>query len=318
MKFIPDSIARKVAQQSLSAREHSPEILFGVGVVGMISSTVLACRATLKLDEVLNEIEHNKIVAHDTKTDLEAAAAAGEPKTNVKGEVLTYSESELKRDITIITVRGFGNIVKLYAPAVLVGAASVFCLTKSHNILQERNLALTAAYAAVDGAYNRYRQRVVDRYGEEADREILYESELVEVIDDETGEVVTTMRVTDAPGSKYAREYAEWSSKNWSPHPESNLIFLRAVQNYCNDLLRSRGHLFLNEAYTELGLEHTKAGAVVGWRWRAGSGDDCVDFGIWDGNKEADDFFRGREDSVMLDFNVDGLIWDKLDEGGIS
>ena len=306
MKFIPDAIGRKIAQQGLLASEKSPKILFVAGVTGMVGSTVLACRATLKLEETLDAIEHDKKQAH--------AAKAIVSKPDYQGDA-TYSDAELKKDLTIITVRGVGRVTKLYAPSLLLGAASIACLTKSHKLLEERNLALTAAYAAVDTAFTRYRERVVDRFGEETDQELRYDSEPVDLVDEETGKVESVVRVTDAPGAAYARFYDRESSCNWSEYSDVNLMFLRNVQNYMNDRLKARGHIFLNEVYSELGLSHTKAGAVVGWRWNKGSGDDYIDFGIWDGTSEVvNDFFNGREGAILLDFNVDGVIYDKLEE----
>jgi hypothetical protein len=273
----------------------------------MVGSTVLACRATLKLEEVLDVIEQNKSQAEQAKELVNDPTYEGSQ---------TYTEEEYRKDVTIITVRGVGNIAKLYAPAVLLGGASIFALTKSHNLLQDRNLALTAAYAAVDGAFNRYRERVVDRFGEEVDQELTYDSEQVDMVNEDTGEVISSVKATGAPGSKYARFYDQDSSDNWSPHPEVNMLFLRNVQNYCNDRLKARGHLFLNEVFTELGLSHTHAGAIVGWRWNQGSGDDFVDFGIWDPRgEEVLDFFNGKEGAILLDFNVDGVIWNQIDQG---
>jgi hypothetical protein len=306
MKFIPDAIGRKIAQQGLLASENSPKILFGAGVVGMIGSTVLACRATLKLEETLEVVETDRQKAHDVHELVN--------KPDYDGDA-TYTDQEMRKDLTIITVRGVGNVAKLYAPAILLGAASIMCLTKSHSILQERNLGLTAAYAAVDTAFSKYRERVIERYGENADREMRYEAEQIDVVDEETGKITSELRAIDAPGSTYARFYDEHASRNWSPDPDINLLFLRNVQNYMNDRLRSRGHVFLNEVYGELGLSHTTPGAVVGWRWNKESGDDFIDFGIWQGRSEkVNDFFNGREGSILLDFNVDGVIYDKIEE----
>lgn len=296
MKFIPDAIGRKIAQQRLLASKNSPKILFGAGVIGMVGSTLLACRATLKLDEVLETAQRDMHIANAMEHE-------------------TYSETDRKKDKAIILTRGIGNVAKLYAPSVLLGAASIGCLTKSHNLLQERNLALTAAYAVVDGAFNRYRERVIDRYGEEVDRNLRYESEAVDIIDEETGKLIATSNVIDGPGSAYARFFDKESSSSWSRDPGVNIYFLRSSQTYCNDRLRARGHIFLNEVYDELGLCHTAAGAVVGWRWNKDSGDDCVDFGIWDDTyNDVNNFFNGREGSILLDFNVDGVIYDKLEE----
>jgi hypothetical protein len=306
MKFLPDAIGRKIGAQSLTASEKAPKLLFVGGVVGMVGSTVLACRATLKLEEVLDNIEADKNRALDVKSMVESPQYTGTE---------TYTDKEYKKDITIITVRGIGEVAKLYAPAVALGAVSIFALTKSHNLLQDRNVALTAAYAAVDGAYNRYRERVIDRYGAEVDEEIRYEMEQVDVLDEETGKVTSETRITGAPGSRYFRWYDEESSSNFSQDPDTNIMFLRTVQNYCNDQLKSRGHFFLNEVFTELGLKHTEAGAVVGWRWNKGSGDDYIDFGIWEGKShELRDLYNGRAGAIGLDFNVDGVIYNLIEE----
>lgn len=292
MKFIPDAIGRAIAERGLLASENAPKILFGIGVVGMIGSTILACRATLKLDEELSTIERDIFVAKAVNQDP------------------SVSESEHSRDLATAYTHGAFRVVKLYAPSVILGAASIAALTKSHNILQDRNLALTAAYAAVDGAFQRYRGRVIDRYGEETDRDLLYESEAVDILDEETGKIVSTTQITDAPGSVYARWYDEYSSRNWSRDPDVNLLFLRSKQNYLNDRLRARGHVFLNEVYDELGLTHTTPGSVVGWRWNKDSGDDHIDF-LRDVDRG---FFNGREGSILLDFNVDGVIYNKIEE----
>jgi len=313
MKFIPDAIRRTVAERALLAEKHSPTILLGVGVVSMVGSTALACRATLKLDEVLEAIEQDKQKAISVKNMV----AAGETPEGV-----TYTDSEFKRDNAVIIARGVGNIAKLYAPSIILGGVGIACLTKSHMILRDRNMALTAAYIAVDTAFQRYRERVVDRYGEDTDRELRYGSEEVTVINEETGKAVDTVRVESGEPSGYARWFDDESSVNWNrpEFNEYNLQFLRSQQNWANDMLRSRGHLFLNEVYSMLGLSHTSAGSIVGWLYDRDNkrGDNYVDFGCWEPETgRLLEFFEGsngREGAILLDFNVDGPIWDLMDE----
>jgi Family of unknown function (DUF6353) len=306
MRFVPDAIARKVASQQLLASEHAPRILFVGGVVGMVGSTVLACRATLKLETTLDDIEREKQLAHSVKGQVESPEYKGNA---------TYTDQEFSRDLTVIGVRGVGQVIKLYAPSVVLGAVSIAALTKSHSILKDRNLAMTAAYVALDGAFSRYRARVVDRYGEDVDRDLRFETEEVDMLDEETGKITATTVVTGNPGAPYARFYDAESSRNWSVDPDINLLFLRNVQNHMNDRLRSRGHVFLNEVYDELGLSHTEPGAVVGWRWNKGSGDDYIDFGCWDSSAQlVGEYYNGREGAILLDFNVDGVMYDKLEE----
>ena len=191
----------------------------------------------------------------------------------------------------------------------------------SHDIMKKRNVALSAAYLTVDKSFKEYKQRVVDRFGEEVEKEIRYgikAEEIVETVVDEEGnettvtETVKTMNPTLY--SDYARFFDE-ASPCWQNDPEYNLMFLRAQQQYANDLLRAKGRLFLNDVYEMLGIEKTKAGQIVGWVYdrENPNGDNFVDFGIYDMSKErVRAFVNGYETNILLDFNVDGNIWDLM------
>jgi len=295
MKLVPEAISRTVARNSLLLQKSSPQVLFGVGVVGMVGTTVLACRATLKMDTVLDE----------AKGKLETAKTLEHPD---------YSEKDRGRDTSLIYFQTSVKIVKLYAPAVIVGGLSIAALTSSHRILTRRNAALTVAYSALDRGFREYRARVVEKYGEEEDRNLRYGSRQVQ-IEDENGKkkMVTRVDIDNDP-SIYARFFDSYST-SWSKEPEYNLIFLKCQQNYANDLLRSRGHVFLNEVYDMLGIPRSKAGAVVGWLLSPnGETDNFVNFGVFDGRDgPARDFVNGLEGAILLDFNVDGVIYDKID-----
>jgi hypothetical protein len=169
-----------------------------------------------------------------------------------------------------------------------------------------------AAYGALEKGFDEYRRRVVEKYGEEEDRNFRYGSREVDVVDDK-GKVNKVLRVGDDIPSVYAR-FFDPTSTSWNKNPDYNFVFLRSQQNWANDLLKIRGHVFLNEVYDMLGLERSKAGSVVGWILIGDYRDNYIDFGLFDGDDQAArDFVNGREGSVLLDFNVDGVIWDKLD-----
>ena len=199
-----------------------------------------------------------------------------------------------------------------------MGGLSIYALTNSHNILTKRNVALTAAYGALEKGFNEYRARVVDKYGEDEDRNLRYGTQEVEIVDPETKKKKTVTRVGPDDPSIYARFFDPFST-SWNKEPEYNLFFLKCQQNYANDLLRSRGHVFLNEVYDMLGIPRSKAGAVVGWVLSEnGETDNFVNFGVFDGRTDvARDFVNGLEGAILLDFNVDGVIYDKLEEGEI-
>ena len=288
-------------------QKHSPEILAGVGVVGTVASAVMACKATLKLNDILDECKETrdkiKEVAENPRYEKE------------------YSPEDAKKDLTVNYAQTAMKVAKLYAPAVILGSASLGCLLASNDILRKRNAALSAAYMTVDKSFKEYRQRVVDKFGEEVEKEIRYNIKAMEVettvVNEDGSETTITeqVKVTD-PNlySDYARFFDE-ASPNWQNDPEYNLMFLKSQQQYANDLLKARGRLFLNEVYDMLGIDRTKAGQVVGWVYNPENptGDNFVDFGIYDMSRErVRAFVNGYETNILLDFNVDGNVWDLM------
>ena len=287
--------------------KHSPEILAGVGVVGVVASTVMACKATMKLNDILEE-------SKETRDKIK------EVERNPRYEE-QYSHEDAKKDLTINYTQTAMKIAKLYAPAVILGSASLGCLLASNDILRKRNAALSAAYMTVDKSFKEYRQRVVDRFGEEVEKEIRYNIKAEEVTstvvaEDGSETTVTETVKTMDPNlySDYAKFFDE-ASPYWQKDPEYNFMFLKSQQQYANDLLKARGRLFLNEVYEMLGIDKTKAGQIVGWVYNPENpiGDNFVDFGIFDMSKErVRAFVNGYEPNILLDFNVDGNIWDLM------
>ena len=285
-------------------QKHSPEILAGVGVVGVVASTVMACKATMKLNDILEE-------SKETRNKIR------EVESNPRYEE-QYSHEDAKKDLTINYTQTGLKIAKLYAPAVILGSASLGCLLASNDILRKRNAALSAAYMTVDKSFKEYRQRVVDRFGEEVEKEIRYNIKAEEitstvVAEDGSETTITETVKTMDPNlySDYAKFFDE-ASPYWQKDPEYNFMFLKSQQQYATDLLRARGRLFLNEVYDMLGIEKTKAGQIVGWVYNPENpiGDNFVDFGIFDMSKErVRAFVNGYEPNILLDFNVDGDVW---------
>jgi hypothetical protein len=298
MTFVSEAVGKGIARNAFLMQKSSPGFLLGAGIVGMVASTALACRATLKVEVVLDEARE--------KLDMTKQAIAEHP-----GE---YSEKDRQRDISLVYFQSGVKVARLYAPAIAVGLFSIAALTRSHYILTQRNAALAAAYTAIEQGFRQYRTRVVEKYGEDQDREFRYGTQEVEIIDPKTKRKKTVTRVGPGEPSIYAR-FFDNSSNSWSKEPEYNFIFLKAQQNYANDLLHSRGHVFLNDVYDMLGIPRSKAGAVVGWLLtRNGSTDNFINFGVFDERSEqARDFVHGFEGSILLDFNVDGVIYDKID-----
>lgn len=302
MSLIPASVATRFSSQILAAQKNAPQILFAGGIVGSITSTVLACKATLKLEEIVDEAQENL----DKRR-----AFVGQVETR-SGE--TYSEKHLQADTLRIYIVTAAKISKEYAPALVVGGLAIAALTKSHNIQAERIAGLSAAYSALDKAYRRYRERVVEELGEEKDREFRYGKEVQEVKhtdeDGKTKKKKVTHFSEDGP-SMYARIFNE-RNRNFVNNNPNNIAFIRGIQAQCNYQLQTRGHVFLNDVYDALGMERSQAGAVVGWI--KGEGEDHIDFGCWD-DSSMDRFHAfcvGEENELLLDFNVQGTMWNRI------
>ncbi len=296
-----------MGKTGLVLKKHSPEIFITAGIIGTVASAVIACKATTKISGILDDAKAQLDTIHDCAEDKDMAEK--------------YTESDAKKDTTIVYVQTGVKLAKLYAPAVILGALSIASIITSNGILQKRNAALAAAYMTVDKSFKEYRSRVKERFGENVDRELRYDvkAETVKAVSTDEDGNVTETEITTYTGdpnlySDYARIFDE-TNPAWEKDSEYNLYFLKAQQEYANNLLKSRGYLFLNEVYTMLGFPITKAGQVVGWLYRPDepTGDNYVDFGIFNiHNQKACDFVNGYERSIILDFNVDGNIYDLM------
>lgn len=309
------SLNRTFRKIGLQTKKHSPEILVVAGVVGTIASTVMACQATTKLSGILDKAKNDIDTIHNCVEN---------PDLLPEGSVYTVEDS--KKDLTIVYAKTGVELVKLYAPSVILGALSITAIASSHNILRKRNMAIAAAYATIDKGFKDYRGRVVDRFGKEIDRELRYNikaKEIEERIVDEDGNEKTEKKVmnvisSDGP-SDFSRFFDE-SCAGWSKNPEHNMTFLKMQQAWANRKLQEDGYLFLNDVYKMLGMNVTKEGQAVGWVYDPNNqvGDNYVDFGIYDqyGIEKFDSrkraFVNGDERNILLDFNVDGVIWDLI------
>lgn len=282
-------------------KRFSPEILMVVGVTGVITAGVLACKATLKLEDVVAKAE-------EEITDVKDRRSVNE----------FDSEVEFNKALTKVYINRSLQVTKLYTPALSVGLVGIGCLLGAHGIMSKRNVAMAAAYKAVESSFAEYRNRVVEELGEDKDKELrfgLVEKE-VPVYDDE-GNQTGTKKLTDVQmgrWSSYARIFDEHNDM-WSKVPGQNQFTLSNQQNWLNDRLNARGYVFLNDVYKCLGFPATPAGQVVGWL-RADhkdSKDGFIDFGLFEIEEQAKrDFVNGFERSVILDFNVDGDIHQKI------
>ena len=300
-------MTRTFNRTGLQLKKHSPEILLAAGVVGVVASGVMACKATLKVQEIVDDAKGKVDTIHEVSNDPSMAEK--------------YTEEDSKKDLAIVYTQTAVKMIKLYGPSVALGIASLGCMIGSNRILNKRNVALAAAYTAVDKSFKEYSGRVIARFAKQIDKALRYNiqaQEIEEVSVDEKGKEVTkksTVEVMDPNAySQYSIVFDDGNT-GWDPDPELTKYFLIQQQNWANDRLKAKGHLFLNEVYDMLGAKRTKAGAQVGWVYDEKNpiGDNYVDFGIFDiRSPKARDFVNGLEKVIVLDFNVDGVILDLI------
>lgn len=296
MSLVPTSMGRNVGRAVLQFKKNSPTIFFVGGVVGVIGSTVMACRATLQLNHILET----------ANADVEEIKAK---YLSPEGALLdAQSETEYKKELAKVYSTTAIRIGRLYGPAVAVGGISIAALTGSHISLTRRNAALAAAYGVVAKAFEEYRDRVKAEIGEDKEA-LIYRGFVKEEIVNEEGKKEKVLVVKNGQSSPYARVFDE-SNRHFQKDFGLNRFFIQTQQRFANESLRANGHLFLNEVYDALGFERSPEGQQVGWIWKDGEGDGFVDFGLME--DEAIRFMNGTERCVWLDFNVDGVIMDKI------
>ena len=281
-------VTRLAGRAGLVLSKHAPTILTAAGTAGFIGTTILASKATLKVEETVAEETALLVKVHEAHE-----AGKLEDKDALHDKVVLYTRMTTK-------------LAKLYAPALILGAASIVSLATGHGIMLKRNASLAAAYAAVDQAFKTYKKKVESKFGKDAVIDALIST----TEEDLTKNELTMEAIAAVDGvSPYGVIFDE-TNNNWSADEGLSMLHLKCQQQYANDILQTRGHIFLNEVYKMLGFPHTPAGAVTGWV--KGNGDDFVDFNIFEGTFEGEDDKGRTVTKWALDFNVDGVMYDKI------
>ena len=301
---ILNKASRTFYKTGFKLKKHSPTILAVAGTVGVVTSGVMACKATTKLSTIIDEHHDNVDEIHDYIEE--------------NGFSDKYTEKDSNKDLTIVYAQTGVKLVKLYAPSVILGTVSLAAMLGSNHILRKRNIALTAAYTTAAKTFRTYRDRVVDRFGEGLDEELRYgikTKEIEETVTDEKGKekkvkkTVDVVNIEDIDG--YSRLFYE-GNPGWDNDPRFTRMYLLSQLKYANTLLKKRGYLTLNEVYKMLGFSLIPDGQIMGWFYDE-EHPNTVDFGILDTNDEMMiRFFNGDEKAVLLKFNINGNILDKI------
>lgn len=315
-----NTVTRAASKYGYKLKKASPTIMIVGAAVGGVAATVLACKATIKAQDIL--AEHNAAVEtiHMTKDQIEKGEIT-------LGEGESYTEKDFKNDITATYVQTGLKLAKVYAPAVSLGIASLGCMFGSHHIMSKRNATLTAAYIALDKAFEEYKGRVTDRFGNRVQEELEHNIKAVEVENKKTNEqgVEETIKEYKDVAMQHSSPYTcifDETVDTWQPDNMLNRNYLFLMEQSANKRLRTQGHLFLNEVLGSIGTHggvsmKTPEGQIVGWIYDPNdpSKQNHVDFGVTsyvEGYDPTNDFIDGYERSVILRFNCDGPIIDKI------
>lgn len=220
--------------------KHSPEILTGIGIAGMITTTVLAVKATPKALELIGEAKYKKeeeIVEHNCKVN----------------KVSECMSSDLK-PLEVVKAAW-----KPYVPAAITGSLSVACLVGASRVNFKRNAALATAYTLSEKALKDYKDSVVETIGEKKEEKIK--------------EKVTQKKVDKQPASKSEVVMVNSDGNVLFLEPVSNRYFksdvesIRKIVNNLNYRLTTgtEEYISLSEFYDEIGLSHTSISDEIGW-----------------------------------------------------
>ena len=286
----------------MKLRKISPELALGAGIVCGIGAVVVGVMQAKKVTAAIEE-------THKELDDIQKAQENTDENSTDESKVRKMSWKAYNKMVW--------KIAKAMAPAIGLEVASIALFLLSHGVLKKRYLNTTAAYAALNEAFRGYRGRVKEAMGEEAEKVLMAGGKAekgIQVEDDEGNvnkKTGSSLVIQEHKNSPYEFDFNRHTSHLWSPDPDYSEVFLRNQQNYFNDLLQARGHVFLNEVLDGLGMKRTPAGAICGWI--KGAGDDYIDFGYMDtfirDYKIDSDLCRKN---IHLDFNVDGQIWDMI------
>ena len=302
MKINTKTLRKSFKKAQLTVRKHSPEILMVAGVIGTVAGAVMACKETLELEDVLDECKQEKM-------ELKEQYAMCEE----------YSEDALKKDQVKLTIKQAAKIVKLYAPSVIMEVTSIGVIFASNDIMRKRNASMAAAYATLNSMYKRYRQNVIESYGEEVDKDMRFgvKHEKVTEIDEDGNKVKIDARIVDLDNtalaiSDYSRFFQAGCKGFDASSGRYNLLYLKGIQAMFNNKLIADGYVMLNDVYRELGFDTIPEGWSIGWVYDEANpiGDNYIDFGLYEARNKNQRAVNDWEPVILMDFNVDGNLYE--------
>lgn len=221
----------------------SPEILTGIGIAGVITTTVLAVKATPKALRLIDEAEHKKAVAWNNEN----------PDYDNGADRIKLTKTE--------TVKAAW---KPYIPAVVTGVCSVACIIGANSVHLRRNAALATAYQLSTTAFNEYKEKVVETIGEKKEKVVRQN-----IAKDKVEKNPVSKTEVFVTGNGTSLFYDPLSGRYF----ESDMNKVEKAVNSLNWSMNNGNepYISLTQLYDELGLSHTGVSDEIGWKVEDGN-----------------------------------------------
>lgn len=281
-------VAHKAIKTScLFLKKHKSDIMLGAGILSSVTGTVLACRSTLKVDDILD-------LASCKKDEIEEVALTCPDE---------YTEKDKKDDLLKLKVKTAGSIVKNYLPAALFTFVGYGLIIKSHCVIEAEKRELAQEIATITASYLAYRNNVKEQLGEDADRAFLT-GRKVKIETDENGEIIKKEITNDISSQRFMYVIDE-SSRIYDRNLSILLGEFNFAEREANDKLNNLGVMTVADVKRIFGIYTTPTSEELryGWRKNAGTRDPkiLVEFPT-KGSQEYEDLINGAVDYPIIRF----------------
>lgn len=310
------------------AKAHSPQLLLAGGFVAGAVGIAMVIRGTVKAVPVVDEAKAKIDLCENKDTEgFQTFFDAQNKARELAGmEPIDLGELGSKKKIIVGMV---GNVAKCYALSLGFFAVSALCFASSYKVLNARYAGAVANATGLAAAFKKYRGRVVEKFGEEVDKELYYGDNVKKVkkVDPETGNEYEEIVPNVEKGMPWYSTYS-FRYENESYHPGFDVMQLENDQNYWNMKLDAIGYIEANDILSSMpGHKGERRGDWCGCGWISRkwierlqdlgvlpedyAGDGHISFGIFDGEggPQAKEWIDGNSREVMIDLNVDGPIY---------
>lgn len=300
-------LTRFVGKSKISLVRNAPTLAIGAGVVGLVGAIYLSGKAAIKTQSIIED--YKKELNDEDEAYLELKQIEKDHPDRYKKLVEKHGEVDENSHVMSkigITLRYAGKVLKVYGPTIAIAGLSIASIVYGRNAFQKRITSLAAALQVTQATFDRYRKRVAEEHGEEAEVE-LYKSSVKSHLERMGNQIDSIEDTYDARNNVSRTVFARWydqNNANWTNKPGENRLFIVATQNYFNDILQRRGYVFLNEVYTHLGFQPVPEGQTMGWIVNEDRPDTVIDFDIFNSKaEESRAFVNDQTPNVLLDFH---------------